>query len=95
VAIQDVLAATDGVSDEHHRQLKQMLHRIVSMLTRLIARSDVVSEPATDYNAGAEYKYEYREAEYEYDECRKPEPSRAPEDGLRGFTNGKSIVRPR
>ncbi|WP_146524692.1 four helix bundle protein [Novipirellula artificiosorum] len=89
VAIQDSLAATDGMSDERHRQLKRLLHRIVSMLTRLIARSDVVAE------SGSEYKYEYREAEYEYGEGRKPEPSRAPEDGLHGFTNGKSIVRPR
>ena len=95
VAIQDVLSATDGLNDERHRQLKQMLHRIVSMLTRLIARSDVVAEPAAQYNAGVEYKYEYREAEYEYDESRKPEPGRAPKDGLRGFTNGKSTVRPR
>ena len=95
VAIQDVLTATDGLKDERHRQLKQMLDRIVSMLTRLIARSDVVAEPVTEYNAGIEYEYEYREAEYEYDEGRKPEPGRAPKDGLRGFTNGKSIVRPR
>ena len=95
VAIQDVLSATDGLNDERHRQMKQMLHRIVSMLTRLIARSDVVAEPAAQYNAGVEYKYEYREAEYEYDESRKPEPGRAPKDGLRGFTNGKSTVRPR
>ncbi|EMI15954.1 S23 ribosomal protein [Rhodopirellula maiorica SM1] len=95
VAIQDVLAATDGMNDERHRQLKQMLHRIVSMLTRLIARSDVVGEPAVEYNAGVEYKYEYRYAEYEYDESRKPEPGRAPKEVLRGFTNGNSIVRPR
>ncbi len=97
VAIQDVLAATDGLNDERHRQLKRMLHRIVSMLTRLIARSDVVAEPVTEYNAGIEYEYREAEYEYEYDttEGRKPEPSRAPKDGLRGFTNGKSIVRPR
>ena len=67
-AIQDVLAATDGVIDERHRQLKQMLHRIVSMLTRLIARSEVVAESEPQYNAGIEYEYEYREAEYEYDD---------------------------
>lgn len=57
VAIQDVLAVTDGLNDQHHRQLEQMLHRIVSMLTRLIARSEVVSEPAADYNPEVEYKY--------------------------------------
>ena len=41
------------------------------MLTRLIARSDVVTESGVKYNAGIEY--EYRDAEYEYDEDRKPE----------------------
>ncbi|TWT74401.1 four helix bundle protein [Allorhodopirellula solitaria] len=73
VAIQDVLAATDGLNDERHRQLKQMLYRIISMLTRLVARSDVARETATKYNAGVEYKYkyEYREAEYE---CDRKEP---------------------
>jgi four helix bundle protein len=95
VAIQDILAATDGLGDNRHGELKRTLHRIVSMLTRLIARSDVVGETAAEYNAG--FKYEYRDAEYEYkyDKDAKPEPSRAPKDGLRGFTNGKSIVRPR
>ena len=39
----------------------------MSMLTRLIARGDVVAEPPTEYNAGVEYEYEYRDAEYEYD----------------------------
>ena len=39
------------------------------MLTRLIARSDVVSEPAANYNAEVEAKYEYREAECEYREA--------------------------
>ena len=62
-------------------------------MTRLIARSNVVAESATEYNAGVEY--EYRDAEYEYEEEKKPEPSRAPKDGLQGHTNGKSIVRPR
>ena len=72
VAIQDVLAATEGLDDKRHAELKRILHRIVSMLTRLIARSEVVSEPSAEYNAGVEYKYEYREAEYEYDRD-KPE----------------------
>ena len=62
------------------------------MLTRLIARSDVVAEPGTEYNAGIEYEYEYREAEYEYGDRNKPEPSDATEPGLQGFTNGQSTV---
>ena len=72
-----------------------MLHRIVSMLTRLIARSDVVAESGTEYNTAIEYEYREAEYEYKYDEGRKPEPGRAPKDGLRGFPNGKSIVCPR
>ncbi|TWU43537.1 hypothetical protein Q31b_25780 [Novipirellula aureliae] len=61
------------------------------MLTRWIARSEVVAEAATEYNTGVEYEYEYRVAEYEYDEVRKSgsqevrksEPGRAPKDGYR------------
>ena len=84
VAIQDVLAATEGLNNQSHVDLKRSLHRIVSMLTRLIARSEGVSEPPTEYNAGVEY--EYRDAEYEYKYDRdKPEPSRAPEYASRRF----------
>jgi len=45
--------------------LKRALKRIVSMLTRLIARADVVAEPPTGYNAVVEYVY--READYEHE----------------------------
>ena len=95
VTIQDILAATDGLDDDHHAELKRMLHRVVSMLTRLIARSDAVAETPMEYNVGVEY--EYRDAEYEYknEEGEKPEPGRAPKNGLRGFTNEKSLVGPR
>ena len=55
-AIQDVLAATDGIDSTRNGELKKMLKRIVSMLTRLIARADVVSEPVV------EFEYEYRGA---------------------------------
>ncbi len=64
-AIQDVLAATDGIDDELHGQLKQILKRVVSMLTRLIARGDMTREDSAEYNANGEY--EYRDAEYEYE----------------------------
>jgi len=87
-AIQDVLAATDGLDDKRHLALKRTLQRIVSMLTRLIARSDVVSESSAEYNSTDEY--EYREAEYEYEHEEEPEPSRAPEPGLRPSPNGQS-----
>ncbi|MEM9827431.1 MAG: four helix bundle protein [Planctomycetota bacterium] len=83
-AIQDVLSATDGLVADRHRELKTMLKRIVSMLTRLIARADAVSE------SGSEYEYEYRRAEYKYDDADEPEPYRALEPGLRPFSNGQS-----
>lgn len=60
-AIQDVLSATEPLDDDQSFELKRMRYRIVSMLTRLIARSDTVSELAVDY------EYEYRDAEYECD----------------------------
>jgi four helix bundle protein len=69
-SIQDVLAATDGIDDQSLGNLKRMQRRIVSMLTRLIGRPDVVSELSEEYNAVIEY--EYRDAEYEYEE--QPEP---------------------
>jgi len=69
-AIQDVLAATDGLSNEPHDQLKRKLHRIVSMLTRLIAHLAAVA-PETEYKTNVECKYEYREAEYEYEQDEK------------------------
>ena len=64
-SIQDVLAATDGLDDHSHQELKRMLRRIVSMLTKLIGRADVVAESSEEYNAAGEY--EYRDAEYEYE----------------------------
>jgi four helix bundle protein len=77
-AIQGILAATHGLNDNSHDKLKRVLHRIVSMLTRLIARSDVVAESVAKYATGAEYEYrdaeyEYRDAEYEYEEEEEPE----------------------
>ncbi len=65
-AIQDVLAATDGLDSESHLALKRSLHRIVAMLTRLISRLNVVAEPGTSYNTAIDNEYEYRDAEYEY-----------------------------
>ena len=63
------------------------------MLTRMAMKFDSVKEASVDYAVAIDYEHEHRDAEHEHE--RKPEPSRAPEDGLRGFTNGKSIVRPR
>jgi four helix bundle protein len=60
-AVQDVLDATGGLDGQTSAELKRSLHRIVSMLTKLIARSEVVSESRGAYNFGIEY--EYRDAE--------------------------------
>ncbi len=79
VAIQDVLAATSGLDAQRHAELKRMLHRIVSMLTRLIARSGVVAESTEEFNPGVEHEYRDAEYEYKYDEDRKPEPGIGPD----------------
>jgi hypothetical protein len=74
-----------------------MLKRVVAMLTRLIARSDVVSESSTEYNVADEY--EYRDAEYEYEheheEEKGPEPRNAPKDAASFFSRSMSPARPR
>ena len=53
-AIQNLLAATDGIVDESHNKLKQVLKRIVAMLSRLIARGDAAREDSPEYNADVE-----------------------------------------
>ena len=55
-SIQDVLVATDGIDDESNREMKRMLKRIASMLTRLIGRADVVSESGHECDAALEYE---------------------------------------
>jgi hypothetical protein len=56
-AVQDILKAFSLMDEEANRQGKSQLMRIVSMLTRLIQRTDRVTD------AGIEY--ECRDAEYE------------------------------
>ena len=58
-SIHDVLAVCDAIDGESNGHGKSELKRIVSMLTRLIQRTESVSEGAI------EYEYEYRDAEYE------------------------------
>jgi four helix bundle protein len=62
-AIHDVLRVCDAIDDDLNSRGKSDLKRIVSMLTRLIQRTNEVSEDRIEY----EYEYEYRDAEYEYD----------------------------
>jgi hypothetical protein len=57
-AIHDILQALSAIDAESNRRGKSELKRIVSMLTRLIQRTDRVAEGAI------EYEYEYRGAEY-------------------------------
>ena len=55
-SIHDVLRVCDAIDDESHRHGTSELKRIVSMLTRLIQRTQTVAEDAF------EYEYEYRAA---------------------------------
>jgi four helix bundle protein len=59
-AIHEVLRVCDAITVESNAFRKSNLKRIVSMLTRLIQRTDNVAEEPI------EYEYEYRDAEYEY-----------------------------
>jgi four helix bundle protein len=60
-SIHDVLLVCDAIDDDTNQIAKSNLKRIVSMLTRLIQRTQTVSENRI------EYEYEYRDAEYEYE----------------------------
>jgi hypothetical protein len=58
-AIHDILGSFEAIDSELNLVGKTNLKRIVSMLTRLIQRTDSVSEGSIEY--------EYRDAEYEYE----------------------------
>ncbi|PNY33861.1 four helix bundle protein [Rhodopirellula baltica] len=58
-AIQDVLVATGGMELEDCRKLKAMLHRIVSMLTRMSMKFDGVGESHEDYRLEHEHEHEH------------------------------------
>ncbi|XZE21163.1 four helix bundle protein [Pirellulaceae bacterium SH449] len=69
-AIHDILLSFEAIDPELNRVGKTNLKRIVSMLTRLIQRTDSVLEGSIEYEyeyRDAEYEYEYRDAEYEYE----------------------------
>ena len=59
-SIHDVLHVCDAIDDESNLRGKADLKGIVSMLTRLIQRKPSV--------AGDAIEYEYRDAEYEYED---------------------------
>lgn len=59
-SIHDVLLVCDAIDNESNLRGNSDLKRIVSMLTRLIQRTETVAED--------QIEYEYRDAEYEYEE---------------------------
>ena len=75
--IHDILLSFESIDSKLNRIGKTNLKRIVSMLTRLIQRTDTVSE------GSIEYEYEYRDAEYEYE--RKHEQSIGPTCSIERF----------
>lgn len=84
VSNQDVIAATDGFGDKQHGELTRTLKRIVSMLTRRIARADAVFESSAQYNADDEYEKE-----------KQPEPIMTRKDAAQLFSETMSTARPR
>ena len=60
-SIHDVLRVCNAIDNESNLREKSDLKRIVSMLTRLIQRTETIAEDRI------EYEYEYRDAEYEYE----------------------------
>ena len=76
-AIQDVLVSTGGLDDTTSRDMKLMLKRIVSMLTRMAMKFDRVSESSVDYAVAIDFEHEHRVAEHEHD-LEEPEPCVGP-----------------
>ena len=71
-----VLRVCDAIDGESNIRGKSALKRSVSMLTRLIQRSQSVAEDAF------EYEYGYRGAEYEYE--KQPENRNSQNHALNG-----------
>ena len=86
-----MLTATGGLDAAICRELKRKLKRIVSMLTRMVMKTNTVSEPCAWYHAEIDYDDDHRFAEHEHEWRAEPEPTRAPEPGLPPCSNGKSI----
>ncbi len=59
-AVHDILLTCEATDIEVNRRGKSNLKRIVSMLTRLVQRTETISEDSIEY--------EYRDAEYEYED---------------------------
>ncbi len=86
-SIHDVLVVCDAIDVESNRRGKSHLKRIVSMLTRLIQRTETMSEDRI------EYEYEYHDAEYEYEKI--PEQRNPPEPPVGSSLMENHTPRPR
>jgi hypothetical protein len=85
-AIQDVLTASDGLDASCH-EMKIKLRRIVSILTRMVMKTDAVSETPAWYDTDIDYEHEHRCAEHEHDRHVEPEPGNAQERRAARFGN--------
>ncbi len=66
-AIQDVLTTTAGIDADLSNEMKLKLKRIVSMLTRMVMKSDTVSEWPAQYDATIDIEHDHRFAEHEHE----------------------------
>jgi four helix bundle protein len=71
-AVQDVLTASDALDRDSNREMKAKLKRIVSMLTRMVLKTDTVSKGRARSDAVVDYEHEHRFAEHQW--RAEPEP---------------------
>jgi four helix bundle protein len=62
----DVLAACGAITDQEAKEGKKILHRVVSMLTRMTERGPVVRDDSATYANRSDYDYEH-EHEHEWE----------------------------
>ena len=65
-AIQDVLAAFDGLDTVSSGELKSKLERFVSMLPRMVMKVDAVSDVPARYDAEVDYEHRFAEHEHRF-----------------------------
>src|SRR5680860_788676 len=56
--IQDILVTTRGLKVQDDAAMKAMLHRIVSMLTRMAMKFGGVAEHGAEYDTAVDYEHE-------------------------------------
>jgi len=72
-AIQDVLIASNGLDVATSCEMKLKLKRIVSMLTRMVMKTDGVAESPAGYDAHVDYEHEHEHRCAEHDRRAEPE----------------------